>query len=119
METFRRMLNDCIKIGLEENKTSFMSLRYACYPKLKAYNIASAYKNNAISRASGILSSYKKAIEERKTCPEAVLLEVSIDNLLRLQKERRFDSTSLEGENSVERLCSQTDSSLRNTFCHC
>ena len=56
------MLNECIRIGLAENKTAFMSLRYACYPKLKGYKIASAYKNNAISRASGILSNYKKLL---------------------------------------------------------
>ena len=66
METFRRMLNECIRIGLSENKTSFMSLRYACYPKLKDYKIAAAYKNNAISRASGILSSYKKLLKKGK-----------------------------------------------------
>jgi len=66
METFRQMLNDCIRIGLAENKTSFMSLRYACYPKLKNYHIASAYKNNAISRASGILSNYRRLVKKRK-----------------------------------------------------
>lgn len=67
MESFRLMLNDCIRIGLEQNKTSFMSLRYACYPKLARYNgIASAYKNNAISRAAGILSNYRKLLKKRK-----------------------------------------------------
>jgi len=66
METFWKMINDCIRIGLTENKTSFMSLRYACYPKLKDYQIASAFKNNAISRASGILSSYRKHLKKQK-----------------------------------------------------
>jgi len=66
METFRKMLNDCIRIGLAENKTSFMSLRYACYPKLKDYETPAAYKNNAISRASGILSNYRKLLKKRK-----------------------------------------------------
>jgi putative transposase len=66
METFRRMLNDCIRIGLAENKTSFMSLRYACYPKLKKYDSPAVYKNNAISRASGILSSYRKLLKKGK-----------------------------------------------------
>ncbi|MGA2875181.1 MAG: transposase [Nitrososphaerales archaeon] len=64
MDTFRTMLNDCIRIGLAENTTSFMSLRYACYQKLKDYEIASAYKNNAISRANGILSSYRKLLKK-------------------------------------------------------
>jgi putative transposase len=65
METFRRMLNDCIWIGLEENKTSFLSLRYACYPRLKDYKTVAAYKNNAISRAAGILSSYRKLLKKK------------------------------------------------------
>ena len=65
METFRKMLNDCIRIGLAENKTSFMSLRYACYPKLKDYETPAAYKNNAISRANGILSSYRKLLKKK------------------------------------------------------
>ena len=64
MEMFRKMLNDCIRISLAENKTSFMALRYACYPQLKDYEIASAYKNNAISRANGILSSYRKLLKK-------------------------------------------------------
>ena len=64
METFRQMLNECIRIGLAENKTSFLSLRYASYPKLRDYKIVAAYKNNAISRASGILSSYRKLVKK-------------------------------------------------------
>ena len=66
MDTFRRMLNECIRIGLDQNKTSFLQLRYACYPKLKDYDIASAYKNNAISRAGGILSNYRKLLKKGK-----------------------------------------------------
>jgi len=64
METFRQMLNECVRLGLAENKSSFMSLRYACYPKLKDFKIAAAFKNNAISRASGILSSYRKLVKK-------------------------------------------------------
>jgi hypothetical protein len=47
MELFRQILNDCIRLGLAENKTSFMSLRYLVYPKLTKYKIESTYKNNA------------------------------------------------------------------------
>ena len=64
METFRQMLNECIRIGLSENKTSFMSLRYACYPELRKFKIPSAYKNNAISRASTILANYRRLIRK-------------------------------------------------------
>ena len=60
METFRLMTNQCIRIGLVEGKTSLKSLSFACYPKLKIYEAASAYRLCAISKAAGILSSYRK-----------------------------------------------------------
>ncbi|MDG6995952.1 MAG: transposase [Nitrososphaerota archaeon] len=66
MNTFRQMLNDCIRIGLAQNTTSFMSLRYSCYPELSKYDVPSAYKNNAISRASGILSNFRKLLKKGK-----------------------------------------------------
>jgi putative transposase len=66
MESFRLMLNDCITIGLKENKTSLKSIQSVAYPELKKYNIASAYKNNAMSRARGILSNYRKLNKKRK-----------------------------------------------------
>jgi putative transposase len=66
METFRQMLNDCIRIGLRENRTSLRSLSLVCYPNLKKYEIASAYKLNAISRACGILSNYRKLLKKKR-----------------------------------------------------
>ena len=60
MEAFRLMTNDCIRIGLAERKTSMKSLSLACYPKLKIYETASVYRLCAISRAAGILNSYRK-----------------------------------------------------------
>ncbi len=60
MDTSRRMTNDCIRIGLAEGKTSLKSLSLACYPKLKNYEAASAYKLSAISKAVGILRNYRK-----------------------------------------------------------
>jgi putative transposase len=60
METFRQMVNECIRIGLEQNKTSMKSLSLVCYPMLKEYSILSYYKLCAISRASGILANYRK-----------------------------------------------------------
>lgn len=60
MEVFRRMVNDCIRIGLAEGKTSLKSLSLACYPKLKDYESPGAYKLCAISKASGILKHYRK-----------------------------------------------------------
>ncbi len=43
-------MKDCLRIGLEQNKSSLISLRYARYPELKRYDITSAYTNKAISR---------------------------------------------------------------------
>ncbi len=60
METFRQITNDCIRIGLAENKTSLRALSLICYPKLKAYKVPSAYKLCAISKAAGILRNYRK-----------------------------------------------------------
>lgn len=60
METFRRMVNECIAIGLEENRTSLKSLSLTCYPRLKSYNVGSRYKLCAISRAAGILRNHRK-----------------------------------------------------------
>jgi putative transposase len=60
MELFRLFTNECIRIGLAEGKTSLKSLSLACYPKLNGYEVSSAYKLCAISRAFGILKRYRK-----------------------------------------------------------
>jgi putative transposase len=60
IELFRRMTNECIRIGLAEGKTSLKSLSIACYPKLRSYQVSSAYKLCAISKATGILNRYRK-----------------------------------------------------------
>ena len=64
MEVFRQMLNDCIRIGLRENRTSLQSIQRVAYPELKKYRVVSAYRNNAMSRACGILSNYKKLLKK-------------------------------------------------------
>ena len=64
IETFRRMTNECIRIGLAEGKTSLKSLSIASYPKLKTYDVSSAYKLCAISKAIGILNRYRKLSRE-------------------------------------------------------
>ena len=59
MNVFHYMLNDCIRIGIEENVSSLKALSLRCYPYLKRYNVLSHYKLCAISRASGILKNYR------------------------------------------------------------
>src|SRR5437660_11865836 len=64
METFRGMVNQCITIGLEENRRSMKSLSKASYSKLREYQITTAYKLCAISRAAGILTNYRKHLRD-------------------------------------------------------
>ncbi len=66
MEIFRQVSNECIRIGLDANKTSLKSLSLACYPRIKNYPLNSAYKLCAISRAAGILTNYRKLSKKHK-----------------------------------------------------
>ena len=69
MEIFRRMVNDCIQIGLENDVSSLKRLSKLCYPLLEKYDIISYYKLHAISRAAGILANRKQSI--KRGCPTA------------------------------------------------
>ena len=60
MSKFRSMVNDCIRIGLQNNVTSLKTLSAKSYHYLDRYDIISYYKLHAISRASGILQNIKK-----------------------------------------------------------
>jgi hypothetical protein len=70
MESFRRMTNDCIRIGIEfekengNNRTpSMKKLSLLSYGQLrKRYSCYSRYRLSAISKAAGILSARRKSI---------------------------------------------------------
>ncbi len=67
METFRQMVSDCIRIGLEyEEKNhstpSMKKLSLLCYHELARYGGLSQYRLTAISKATGILTARKKSI---------------------------------------------------------
>jgi putative transposase len=62
METFRQMVNTCIKIGLESGESSPNTLCKLCYHRLKGYGMISYYKLCAISHAAGMLGNRKKSI---------------------------------------------------------
>lgn len=70
LEQFRRMLNDCIRIGLAENLTSMKSLSLKAYRQLTPYDTPSYYKLCAISRATGILRNYRKSRREGRHVKE-------------------------------------------------
>jgi putative transposase len=63
METFRQMVNDCIKIGLDNNSASMKKLSSLSYQQLVKYDIISYYKLCAISHAAGILANRKKSLQ--------------------------------------------------------
>jgi putative transposase len=63
METFRCMVNDCVRIGLETDASTLRTLSNLSYPKLGRYSIYSRYKLSSISHAAGILANRKKSIK--------------------------------------------------------
>jgi putative transposase len=67
METFRHMVNDCLKIGLENNVSTMKKLSNLAYGQIAKYNVISYYKLCAISHAAGILTNRKKSIQCGKT----------------------------------------------------
>jgi len=62
METFRQMVNDCLRIGLANDASTLKRLSMLCYPALARYDIISYYKLHAISKAAGILANRKQSI---------------------------------------------------------
>jgi len=62
LESFRRMVNDSIRIGLLNDASSLRRLSLLSYNQLARYDIPSYYKLCAISRAAGILAARKKTI---------------------------------------------------------
>lgn len=63
MEIFRRMVNDCIKIGIENDQSALKRLSPLAYHQLTEYPIQSKYKLTAISQACGRLAQMKKDIK--------------------------------------------------------
>lgn len=62
METFRQMVNDCLRLGLEKNVSTRIKLTKLCYHELTRYDVYSIYKICAISHATGILANRKTSI---------------------------------------------------------
>jgi len=51
METFRQMVNHCIRIGLEENISTLKKFSSLHYKDLNEFDIQSKYKLTAMSQA--------------------------------------------------------------------
>ncbi|MGB9004069.1 MAG: transposase [Nitrosotalea sp.] len=66
METFRQMVNECIRIGLDNNISTLKKFSSNHYHDLKKYDIQSKYKLTAMSQACGRLAQMKRSIREGK-----------------------------------------------------
>lgn len=65
LEAFRKMVNTCIRIGLAENITSMKSLSKKAYHELAVYNVPTQYRLTAVSKATGILSNYRRTLRKQ------------------------------------------------------
>lgn len=66
MNIFRDMVNQCIRIGLDNNCSTMKKLSLLSYSNLKNYPIMSYYKLSAIAQAAGRLSQMKRDIRTGK-----------------------------------------------------
>jgi putative transposase len=71
LEDFRLMVNDCIRIALKKEVegniiTSMRRLCLASYHALAPYPVATCYRLTAISKAAGILKTYRKSLRKNR-----------------------------------------------------
>lgn len=64
MNTFKEMVNHCIRIGLDNDTSTLKKLSLLSYHQLSDYDIPSYYKLTAISQACGRLSQMKRSIKK-------------------------------------------------------
>jgi putative transposase len=104
LEKFRRMVNDCIRVGLAENASSMKTLSKKAYHVLAAYDVPTYYRLTAISKATGILRNYRQAVrrQSRARKPYATKLGLTdcyafrvINDQLRLPIKARKEYVSI------------------------
>ncbi|MFZ1076988.1 MAG: hypothetical protein WAN47_06130 [Nitrosotalea sp.] len=67
MDTFKEMVNHCIRIGLENNVSTLKKFSSMFYHELQSYQIQSKYKLTAMSQACGRLSQMKQEIRKGRS----------------------------------------------------
>jgi putative transposase len=108
LETFPRMVDDCIRIGLETGATSRNKLCRACYRLLKPYGLHTWYSLYAVSVAAGILRNYRYALrrgeDARRPRARKLMAEIGSqafkieDDRLRVPiRSRKFEFIPLKG----------------------
>jgi putative transposase len=63
LDSFRRMVNVCIAVGIEKNVTSLKTLSIKSYHRL-SHEVLGYYRLGAISTATRILRNYRKAVKK-------------------------------------------------------
>ena len=63
MQTFRHIVNDSIRLGLQQDVSSMKKLCQLSYKGTAKYSIVNYYRLCAISKAAGILANRKKTIK--------------------------------------------------------
>lgn len=107
LEEFRKMVNDCIRIGLAESVTSKQSLGKKAYHQLERYNVPTKYRLTAISKAVGIINNYRKSLRKHQDTKKPYATELMLvdcyafriaDERLRLPvRPRRYEYIVLNG----------------------
>jgi putative transposase len=82
LETFRNMVNHCIRVGLEKNVTSRLRLQSEIYHQLRGLGLHTWYSLSAIEVATAILKNYRKAKRRRQNVrvPRARKLTARLGN---------------------------------------
>ncbi|WXG47220.1 MAG: transposase [Candidatus Atabeyarchaeum deiterrae] len=82
LETFRTMVNYCIRVGLEKNVTSRLRLQSETYHQLSGFGLHTWYSLSAIEVATAILKNYRKTKRKRKIVrlPRATKLTAKLGN---------------------------------------
>lgn len=67
LETFRMMVNDCLRLGLKEDVRDFSSVKRLCYQRMMEYEVENSYRVSAMFEASNLLKKYHT--DSRRTSP--------------------------------------------------
>lgn len=67
LETYKLMVNTCIRLGLQANLTSRNGLSKLCYHELAQFRLHTWYRLYAISVAASALKGYRRAIRKGLT----------------------------------------------------
>jgi len=77
LDEFRRMVNVCVTVGIEENVSSLKTLSTKSYHRL-SHDILGYYRLGAISAATGILRNHRKTMKKnprtRAPCARRLML---------------------------------------------